>query len=216
MPPVFGPGVAVVGALEVLRARAARAHARRRRARRRRSPRLRAAPRSRCESPNAVAACKALRRARAWSRQTNTPFAGGEAVGLDHAGRPRDRQRLRGRHACCAHDVLGERLRPFDRARPRRSGRRRARRRGAARRRRRRRAAPPGPTTTRSASSEPASARRPSPSSARTGWQRPSAAMPGLPGAAWSSSRSGAWLSFQASACSRPPEPTRSTFTRGL
>ena len=38
----------------------------------------------------------------------------------------------------------------------------------------------------------------------------------GCPGAACSSSRSGAWLSFHASACSRPPDPTRSTFTRGL
>ena len=37
--------------------------------------------------------------------------------------------------------------------------------------------------------------------------------MPGLPGAAWSSSTSGLCTSFQASACSRPPDPTKSTFT---
>ena len=38
--------------------------------------------------------------------------------------------------------------------------------------------------------------------------------MPGFPGAACSSSSSELWLSFQASACSRPPEPTISTRTR--
>src|SRR2546423_15082384 len=38
--------------------------------------------------------------------------------------------------------------------------------------------------------------------------------MPGFPGAACRSSRRGLWLSFQASACSRPPEPTTRTFTR--
>src|SRR5215218_6551322 len=37
--------------------------------------------------------------------------------------------------------------------------------------------------------------------------------MPGFPGAAWSSSSSGLCESFHASACSRPPDPTRSTFT---
>src|SRR3990172_7442031 len=38
--------------------------------------------------------------------------------------------------------------------------------------------------------------------------------MPGLPGAACSSVSDGDWVSFQASACSRPPDPTRRTFTR--
>jgi len=38
--------------------------------------------------------------------------------------------------------------------------------------------------------------------------------MPGFPGAACSSLRAGLWVSFQASACSRPPEPTTKTFTR--
>src|SRR3954454_76859 len=70
-----------------------------------------------------------------------------------------------------------------------------------------------GPMTTRSASMDPARASSPSPSSARTGWQCPSAAIPGFPGAACSSSRADAWLSFHASACSRPPDPTISTFT---
>ena len=37
--------------------------------------------------------------------------------------------------------------------------------------------------------------------------------MPGFPGAAWSSESSGDWTSFQASACSRPPDPTRRTRT---
>jgi len=35
-----------------------------------------------------------------------------------------------------------------------------------------------------------------------------------LPGAACSSVSDGDWASFQASACSRPPEPTTRTFTR--
>ena len=38
--------------------------------------------------------------------------------------------------------------------------------------------------------------------------------MPGFPGAAWSSVSDGLCASCQASACSRAPEPTRSTFTR--
>jgi hypothetical protein len=70
-----------------------------------------------------------------------------------------------------------------------------------------------GPTTTRSIPSSRQSESRPSPSSARTGWHCPRAAMPGLPGAACSSSSSGLAESFQASACSRPPDPTISTFT---
>ena len=37
--------------------------------------------------------------------------------------------------------------------------------------------------------------------------------MPGLPGAAWSSVSAGLAARRQASACSRAPEPTRSTFT---
>ena len=70
-----------------------------------------------------------------------------------------------------------------------------------------------GPTTTRSIASSRQSESSPSPSSARTGWHCPSAAMPGLPGAACSSSSCGLAASFQASACSRPPDPTISTFT---
>ena len=41
-------------------------------------------------------------------------FAGCEAVGLDHAGRSRNRERLGRGHARVTHDVLGERLRAFD------------------------------------------------------------------------------------------------------
>src|SRR5512133_2584652 len=37
--------------------------------------------------------------------------------------------------------------------------------------------------------------------------------MPGFPGAQWSSVKPGLRASFHASACSRPPDPTRSTFT---
>ena len=70
-----------------------------------------------------------------------------------------------------------------------------------------------GPITTRSMSRLRARPSRLSPSSARTGWQSPSRAIPGLPGAACSDSSPGACASFHASACSRPPDPTRSTFT---
>ena len=70
-----------------------------------------------------------------------------------------------------------------------------------------------GPTTTRSASSARARSSRPSPSSARTGWHSPRPAIPGFPGAAWSSSRRELCRSFHASACSRPPEPIKSTLT---
>src|SRR6185312_7783770 len=44
----------------------------------------------------------------------------------------------------------------------------------------------------------------------------PKAAIPGLPGAAWSSVSDGLRAMLQASACSRAPEPTRSTRTRGV
>src|SRR5206468_7152966 len=50
-------------------------------------------------------------------------------------------------------------------------------------------------------------------SSARTGWQWASAAIPGLPGAACSSARSPLRERDQASACSRPPDPTTSART---
>ena len=71
-----------------------------------------------------------------------------------------------------------------------------------------------GPITARSASTVSARLSSPSPSSARTGWQRPRLAMPGLPGAACSSVSAGLCASRHASACSRAPEPTTSTFTR--
>src|SRR5437764_8712589 len=71
-----------------------------------------------------------------------------------------------------------------------------------------------GPMTARSTDSVTASPSRPSRSSARTGWQSPSRAIPGLPGAAWSSASVGLCASRHASACSRAPEPTRSTRTR--
>src|SRR5437879_1523971 len=40
--------------------------------------------------------------------------------------------------------------------------------------------------------------------------------MPGFPGAAWSSVGCGLRSSAHASACSRPPDPTTSTFTRAI
>ena len=130
-------------------------------------------------------------------------LAGGKPVRLDHAGRLGDRERLCRRHLRRLHDLLRERLRSLD----------------------------PGGGLTRPEHSQPRmaqairhardvvissvvqSASRPSPSSARTGWQRPSDAMPGFPGAACSSESSGLRANAQASACSRPPEPTTRTLT---
>ena len=55
-------------------------------------------------------------------------------------------------------------------------------------------------------------ARRPRPGSlAATGMHSPSSAMPGLPGAEITSSTAAERVRPQPSACSRPPEPTRST-----
>ena len=68
-----------------------------------------------------------------------------------------------------------------------------------------------GPITTRSARSRTASAVSPSRSPVETGCRVASRPMPGLPGAACSSLRSGEDASFQASACSRPPDPIRRT-----
>ena len=147
-------------------------------------------------------------------RQTKTPLPAASPSALTTHGGAGDRQRPR---------RSGRRPRPARpwrssssprSAPPPRSARRRRRRRGAARRRRRRRAAPPA-RPRRGRSRAPARARAgPRASSARTGWQVPSAAIPGFPGAACSSSSSALWRSFHASACSRPPEPTMSTRTR--
>ncbi len=68
-----------------------------------------------------------------------------------------------------------------------------------------------GPTTTRSTSWPAAKPASPSASSTATSRQRAWRAMPGLPGAAHTCSTSGLCAIFQASACSRPPPPTRRT-----
>ena len=71
-----------------------------------------------------------------------------------------------------------------------------------------------GPTTTRSGRSRRASATSSSTAPSFTGAQSACAAMPGFPGAATRAPRRGLCASFHASACSRPPPPTSSTFTR--
>src|SRR5439155_217197 len=70
-----------------------------------------------------------------------------------------------------------------------------------------------GPTTTRSTRSSCASGTREAGSSARAGWHVASLAIPGFPGAACSSVSRPLRASAHASACSRPPDPTTSTFT---
>ena len=119
----------------------------------------------------------------------------------------------RGGDAGLRHETLGEGLRRLrSRRRPGRD------RRTGCRRRASRRRAPPtsgasGPQTTRSARSATAVATSSGTASAAIGMQRTcgSAAMPGLPGATTSSATSGLAAIFQASACSRPPDPTRRT-----
>ena len=68
-----------------------------------------------------------------------------------------------------------------------------------------------GPQTTRSAFSATAAATSSGTASAPMGTQRVfgTVAMPGLPGATTISSTSRLWASFHASACSRPPDPTK-------
>ena len=70
-----------------------------------------------------------------------------------------------------------------------------------------------GPQTTRSARSATAAAVSSPMASAAIGMQVTfgSPAIPGLPGATTSRSQSGLAAIFQASACSRPPDPTRKT-----
>ena len=69
-----------------------------------------------------------------------------------------------------------------------------------------------GPTTTRSTFSASARSASFTISSALTGTQRATLSMPALPGAHNTSRTDGARDSAQASACSRPPPPTTSTF----
>src|SRR5205823_802664 len=68
-----------------------------------------------------------------------------------------------------------------------------------------------GPTTTRSGLSLRASSRICSGTAATSGYVCATAAMPGLPGAAWTSSE----LKARTRACSRPPEPMTSMRTPG-
>src|SRR5712692_2434000 len=64
-----------------------------------------------------------------------------------------------------------------------------------------------GPTTVRSASTDSAAARNASGEPSPAGTHSPQRAMPGFPGAAYTFLTASLWLSFHASACSRPPEP---------
>ena len=143
------------------------------------------------------------------------PLPGREPVGLDDAGRTRDRQPTCGRDSGGGHHLLRERLRAFD---PRRS-----------------RARPedqePEPSKR---VGEPEHERQLRPYDDELDAERAREAenplgvvgtdrmalgvfaIPGLPGAACSSVRLGDWASFQASACSRPPEPTMRTRTEGV
>ena len=68
-----------------------------------------------------------------------------------------------------------------------------------------------GPITTRSGLSLRASATIWSGTGATSGWVWARASMPGLPGAAWTSSR----LKARTRACSRPPDPMTSMRTPG-
>ena len=71
-----------------------------------------------------------------------------------------------------------------------------------------------GPTTARSTCSRLASASRSSSAVSLTGTHSAWRAMPGLPGAAMRRVSARLWAISHASACSRPPPPTRSTLIR--
>ena len=73
-----------------------------------------------------------------------------------------------------------------------------------------------GPTTTKSIFSALQSAITASWSVMSSGTHSASCAMPALPGAQISRPVSGLAASFQASACSRPPEPRRRMFMREI
>ena len=69
-----------------------------------------------------------------------------------------------------------------------------------------------GPTTTRSIARSRQKSATAAWSAVSSGTHSASSAMPGLPGATKSFVSSGDAASFQASACSRPPEPMRRMF----
>ena len=122
-----------------------------------------------------------------------------------------------GRDSCGGHDLLRERLRAFDPRRGRARPEDEERRTVEARRRARATSGSFGPDddevdAERAREAEHALGVV---GADRDGIRRASA-IPGLPGAACSSVRSGDCASFQASACSRPPEPTTRTRTAGV
>ena len=213
MPPVFGPASPSSSALEVLRGRRARARRARRRARTATPPRPRAAPRSRVVAEGRR---RAERRVElVLGPADEDALAGGEPVRLDDARRPRrpPSPRPSGTPAA-AHHLLGEALRALD---PRRRGARPEDRDAATAQlvaRRPRRAAPRARSRR---------GRSRAPARARAGLRRPRRApdgrrrarrCPGCPAPRAARSSRGLCASFHASACSRPPEPTSSTFTR--
>ena len=138
---------------------------------------------------------------------------GREPVRLDDARRARDRERRRRRRRPRPPSPPSRTTSSPRSAPPPRPARRRRRRRGAARPRRPRRAAPPARSRRGRSRACPRARAAPRRRPARTGWHAPSAAIPGLPGAACSSESDGLREIPQASACSRAPEPTTSTFT---
>ena len=140
-------------------------------------------------------------------RQTKTPLPAARPSALTTQGTRATVERRGGRNAGRAQDLLAERLRPLD-ARGLGAG---AEHRDAV--------APQlvadsrderafGPDHDQLGPIVEARPSSPSPSSARSGWQIPSVAMPGFPGAACNSVRLGLCASRQASACSRAPDPT--------
>ena len=213
MPPVFGPASPSPMRLKSC-APGARARARRRRARRRRSPRLRAAPRSRSRRRRPPPRA-APRRAPVWSRQTKTPLpAASPSALITHGGRATGSVSAVGTPAARmtsfangfepsmrAAAALGPKTATpawrSSSATPATSG-------------------ASGPTTTRSASDRAGQREQALAVLGADGMAAAELGDAGVPGCRVQLVEPGAWLSFHASACSRPPDPTRSTFTRGL
>ena len=213
MPPVFGPSSPSYGALEVPRRRERErvaAVADREQRQLLALEQLLDDERRRRSEPTARSAASSS----ACGPADEDALARREPVRLDDARRPRDRERRGGRDTGSLHAPPSRTPSSPRSARPRRSARRPAMPRGRSASATPATSGASGPTTTRSMSSERASASGPRRRPRAPGGTRRARRCPGLPGAACSSDSAGLCASFQASACSRPPDPTTRTFTR--
>ena len=214
MPPVFGPS-----SPSPIRLKSCAAGERHDLARRRTSAKSEtSSPSSSSSITNGCPSAAAARSPASSSscvRQTKTPLPAASPSALTTHGGRATGSVARGRHAGRLHDAPSRTSSSPRSARPRRPARRRRCRAWRSSSATPATSGASGPTTTRSIAERPrrgrATPRRRR--RARDG-SCPSAAIPGLPGAACSSLERGLCArALHASACSRPPDPTTSTFT---